>query len=189
MRASPQWQLILQVESKNLDTAMHLSGVTSDLHPPKKVNSQISRLVGEILGSTHKRGWRQKWPRMVLFSLFSETAEFRAAPGLCKAPAAATAPGDILSWTGLGKCDILWPSSLCPQYIPFLGKEWGKTLPARGWHMQALLYQCERISAGIGRIQINRLVCRVREVLTERPCAPRTQWRSKAIAVAEHSHW
>ena len=44
------------MESKTLDTAVHLSGVTPDLHSPKKVKSPIPRLqlLGEILGSTHK---------------------------------------------------------------------------------------------------------------------------------------
>lgn len=130
----PQQQLIRQVESKTLDTTMYLSGVTPDLHSPKKVKSQIPRLqlVGEILGSTHKRGWGQKWPKMMLCSLFSETAEFGAAPGLCKALAATTAPGGLLSCTGLGKCGMLWPSSLWPRHIPFLGKVWGKNSAIRG---------------------------------------------------------
>lgn len=167
---------------------MHLSGVTPDLHSPKKVKSQIPRLqlVGEILGSTHKRGWGQKWPKMMLCSLFSETAEFGAAPGLCKALAAAIAPGGLLSCTGLAKCGMLWPSSLCPRHFPFLGKVWGKKLchPGASTCNSVREFQLE-----FGRIQINVLVCRVREVLTERSCTPHAQWRSKVIAVAEHSHW
>lgn len=119
------------------------------LQRKSRAKSPGLQLVGEILGSAHKRGWGQKWPKMVVCSLLSETAEFGAVPGLCQAPAAAAAPGDLLSCTELGKCGISWTSSLCPGHIPFLGKEWEKTLPSGNRHMQCWVYQCERISAAI----------------------------------------
>lgn len=109
---------------------------------------------------------------MMLCSLFSETAESGAAPGLCKALAAATAPGGLLSCTGLAKCGMLWPSSLCPPTLSLPWEGVGKKLchPGASTCNSVREFQLE-----FGRIQINVLVCRVREVLTERSCTPHAQ--------------
>jgi len=106
----------------------------------------------------------------VFCSLSSKTAEFGAGSGLCKAPAAATAPEDLLSRTGLAKHGILQPSSLCPQHRS------GKKLcqpgasACKAWCIGVREFQLE-----FGTIQINDLLCRAREVLAERLCTPHAQ--------------
>lgn len=73
IRANPQQQLIHQVKPKTLDATISSSGITLNLHPRKKIKSQISRipLVGEILAYI-KRGESKNGHRWWFYFVLSE---------------------------------------------------------------------------------------------------------------------
>lgn len=76
-------------------------------------NLWVKSLAAFIKGDESRSGHRWCFIQSAL-----KTAEFGAAPGLCKVPAAVTDPGDLLSRTGLWKCGILWPSFTLPLNPP-----------------------------------------------------------------------